>query len=59
MNALLHLLHYGLGWLAIFGEEGLIVAESATTPPFHAIAVRTGESGINGDFLHSCAKLLF
>jgi hypothetical protein len=59
MDTLLHLLHYGLGWLTIFGKEGLIITESATSPPFDTITIGAGEPGIDRDFLYSCAELVF
>ena len=55
-NPLTHLLRYRTVAVTIGRIERLVIAERATTPPHLTVAVRTGETGINGNLLHLAAK---
>ena len=51
-DTLTHLLGYGFIAMAIGRVEGLVIAICATAAPFGAVAIRTGETAVEGYFLH-------
>ena len=57
--ALLQLLGDGFGGDAIVGVEGLIVAIGATACAHPSVAIGTGETCVEGDFLHLHSQLIF
>ena len=57
--ALLQLLGDGFGGDAIVGIEGLVVAIGATACAHPSVAIGTGETCVEGDFLHLHSQLIF
>ena len=55
-DTLAHLLRYRTVTMTIGRVERLVIAERATTPPHLAVAIGTGETGINGNLLHLATK---
>jgi hypothetical protein len=51
-NAFLHLLAYGFMISGVLRTESLIITIRATAPAFASVAIGTGKSRINGNFLH-------
>lgn len=57
-HSTLQLLRQAQGRIAVRGVERLVVAINAATHPFSAIAIRTSESCIDGQFLHPKGEML-
>ena len=55
-DTLAHLLRYRTVPMAIGRVERLVITERTAAPPHLAVAIGTGETGINGNLLHLAAK---